>query len=47
MVDRWLIAACDQAEEVMRGGENYQKGDQRDSDPEADFLRPLAQGAPA
>jgi hypothetical protein len=45
MVDRWLIAACDQAEKVMRRGENHQKRNQPDSDSEADFLRSLARGA--
>ena len=45
MVDRWLIAAADQAEKVMRRGENHQQGDERDADPEADFLRSLAQRA--
>ena len=47
MVDRWLIAVRDQAEKVVRGGENHQERHQRDSDPEADFLRPLAQRASA
>ena len=46
MVDRWLIAVRHQAEKVVRGRENHQKRDQGDSDPEADFLRPLAQGRP-
>ena len=42
MVDRWLIAVRDQAQDVVRGGENHQQRDQGDADPEADFLRPLA-----
>ena len=42
MVDRWLIPAADQAEKIVRGGENHQQRDQRDSDSKADFLRPLA-----
>src|ERR1700722_10611278 len=42
MVDRWLISAADQAEKVVRGGENDQQRDQRDSDSKANFLRSFA-----
>src|SRR5271166_2500157 len=47
MVDRWLIAVRDQAQDVVRGGENHQERDQGDSDSQPDLLRPLAQWAPA
>ena len=47
MVDHWLIAVRDQAQDVVRGRENHQQRDQRDADPQADFLRALAQRAPA
>jgi len=42
MVDRWLIAVRDQAQDVVGGGENHKQRDQGDADPEADFLRALA-----
>ena len=43
MVDCWLIAVGEEAQDVVRGGENQQQRDKRDPDPEADFLYPLAQ----
>src|SRR5271165_3611675 len=45
MVDRWLIAVRDQAQDVVRGCEDHQERDQGDSDSQPDFLRPLAQWA--
>ena len=45
MVDRWLIAVREQAQDVVRGGENQQQRNEPDADPEADFLYPLAQRA--
>ena len=45
MVDRWLIAVRHQAQKVVRSRENHQKRDQGDSDPEPNFLSPLAQRA--
>jgi hypothetical protein len=42
MVDRSLIPATDQAEKVVRSGENHQQRDQRDSDSKANFLRSFA-----
>jgi hypothetical protein len=42
MVDCWLIAVRDQAQDVVRGGENHQERDQGDSDPQPDLLRPFA-----
>ena len=45
MVDRWLIAVRHETKKVMRGGEDHQERNQGDSDPEPNFLSPLAQGA--
>ncbi len=46
MVDHWLIAAGKVPYDVLRVGQDYQKGDKRNADAESNFLRPLTQGPP-
>ncbi len=43
MVDHWLIAARNEAQDVVRGGEYDQQGDESDADAQSDLLRPFAQ----
>src|SRR5450432_562847 len=47
MVDQWLTAtADDQAQDIVRGGEDDEHGHQRYADPQSDLLSALAQGPP-